>query len=250
MSFKSNLRKIFNILTPQKGVAYPVEITEEEVSLIERCKPFTMTSIERLYATMSSTKYIINNGISGSLVECGVWRGGNSMIMAHTLLSMGVKDRDIYLFDTFEGMTEPSSLDRDTSGKLAKDQLDASKKREGDNIWCLASLEDVQDNFAGVGYPSNLLHYIKGDVQDTLDVEVNLPEEVSLLRLDTDWYESTKKELDVLFPRLVKGGVCLIDDYGHWQGARKALDDYLAEHKLYPLIHVTDYTGRVFIKTS
>jgi hypothetical protein len=127
--------------------------------------------------------------------------------------------------------------------------LNISEKKEGNNIWCIASIEDVQENFSSVGYPSHLVHYVKGDVEETLKMPENLPDQVALLRLDTDWYASTKKELDILFPRLVKGGVCLIDDYGHWEGARRAVDEYLMENELFPLMHVTDYTGRVFVKT-
>lgn len=171
------------------------------------------------------------------------------MVMCLTLINYGATDRRIYLFDTFEGMTEPDALDRDFSGRSAKSLLMASRKDKGNNIWCMASLEEVKENITSTGYPSHMVHYVKGDVAKTLDSESNLPDSIALLRLDTDWYESTRKELEVLFPRLVKGGVCLIDDYGHWQGARKALDEYLAENAIFPLIHVTDYTGRAFIKT-
>jgi O-methyltransferase len=249
MSFVGNLKKAVSILTNRVSTTYPPELTEKEIAHIELCRPFTMTSPERLYATLSSTKYIARNKIPGAFVECGVWRGGSSMLMAYTLLSLEVNDRDFYLFDTFNGMTEPTEVDRDSSGQTAKHQLNISEKKEGNNIWCIASIEDVQENFSSVGYPSHLVHYVKGDVEETLKMPENLPDQVALLRLDTDWYASTKKELDILFPRLVKGGVCLIDDYGHWEGARRAVDEYLMENELFPLMHVTDYTGRVFVKT-
>jgi hypothetical protein len=208
-----------------------------------------MTSPARLWATISSVKYLVKNGIDGDFVECGVWRGGSAMAMAHTLLNLSCAERNLYLFDTFEGMTEPTAFDRDPQGNPAEDQLSYTEKKAGRNIWCIASIEDVQQNLSSTSYPSQLIHYIKGDVMNTLRSEANLPSSISLLRLDTDWYESTKVELEILFPRLVKGGVCLIDDYGHWQGSRKAVDDFLHEHELFPLMHVTDYTGRAFIKT-
>jgi O-methyltransferase len=170
------------------------------------------------------------------------------MAMLHVLQSEGVSDRELFLFDTFAGMTRPTDIDRNLSGEPAQDQLDQANRQEGNNIWCIADILDVQTNLHSTGYPSERMHFIKGDVADTLRVERNLPTEIALLRLDTDWYESTRAELEVLFPRLVVGGVCLIDDYGHWQGARKAVDDYLREHQIFPLIQVTDYTGRAFIK--
>ena len=247
MNILKKSKKAISTLLNRESVVYPAEATEEDIECIEQCKPFTMTSVARLYATLSATKYIVNNEIPGAFVECGVWRGGNSMVMARTLVSLGSTDRAIYLYDTFEGMTEPTDFDRDSSGKAAKSQLRLSKKKEGNNVWCIASMEDVQSNVSSVGYPTERVHYVKGDVGSTLKIEQNLPESISLLRLDTDWYESTKTELEVLFPRLVKGGVCLIDDYGHWQGARKAVDEYLHGKNIFPLIHVTDYTGRAFI---
>lgn len=236
------------ITLEKEEISFPVEASEKEIECLKFCMPFTMTSVSRLYATLTSVKYVIKNKIKGDFVECGVWRGGNSMVIAKTLVDLNEVNRDIYLFDTFEGMTPPTSMDLDNSGRTAQSQLDIAEKREGNNIWCIANINDVRSNLFSTGYPQKLFHLIKGDVAETLDKALHSPEEISLLRLDTDWYESTKKELEVLFPRLVRGGVCLIDDYGHWQGARKAVDEYLAQHALFPLIHVTDYTGRVFIK--
>lgn len=227
---------------------YPVEATNQDVDCLRYCSPYTMTSPARLYATLQSVKYVINNQINGDFVECGVWRGGNSMVIAKTLANLDIVDRDLYLFDTFGGMTPPSRADMDDSGRSAQSLLENSPKIEGSNIWCIASMDDVAANISSTGYPSERIHLVKGDVAKTLESGCNIPDNISLLRLDTDWYESTKIELEVLFPRLTKGGVCLIDDYGHWQGARRAVDEYLSEHKLFPLIHVTDYTGRAFVK--
>jgi O-methyltransferase len=150
--------------------------------------------------------------------------------MAVTLSQMNIEDRKIFLFDTFEGMTEPSKHDKDDSGLPASRLLEKADKGNGENIWCIASIEDVKNNFDCSGYPEEMVQLVKGDVGITLKDERNLPKEIAVLRLDTDWYESTKIELEVLFPRLVKGGVCLIDDYGHWQGARKAVDEYLQKN--------------------
>jgi predicted O-methyltransferase YrrM len=249
MKLSKLVRKLRGLLMGGNPAPFaPVESTEEERHILGRCEPFTMTSKERLWATMTATKYILKNRIPGALVECGVWRGGSSMAMLEVVRSEGASDRELFLFDTFAGMTQPTDIDRNLSGEPAQDQLDQASRQEGGNIWCIADISDVRNNLHSTGYPSERMYFIKGDVADTLRVETNLPTEIALLRLDTDWYESTKAELEILFPRLVRGGVCLIDDYGHWQGARKAVDDYLEEQQIFPLIHVTDYTGRAFIK--
>ena len=99
---------------------------------------------------------------------------------------------------------------------------------------------------ASTGYPANQISYVRGPVEQTIPITV--PESIALLRLDTDWHASTRHELDYLFPRLVKGGVLIIDDYGHWQGARKAVDDYIAANKLNLLLSRIDYTGRLAVK--
>jgi len=208
-----------------------------------------MTSPERLWATISATKYVIKKNIPGDFVECGVWRGGNSMAMALTLKSLDVIDRKLFLYDTFSGMTTPSHQDKDMMGVLAKDLLNNADKFNGNNVWAFASVKDVDNNMRGLNYPEENIRLIKGDVEITLKDESIIPRSIALLRLDTDWYASTKIELEVLFPRLAIGGVCIIDDYGHWQGARSAVDEYLEENNLFPLLCVTDYTGRLFIKS-
>ncbi len=248
MKILNKAKKIISFILGKEENSFPVEASALDIECLKFCMPFTLTSVSRLYATLSAVKYIVRNDIEGDIVECGVWRGGSSMVMAKTLCNLGKTDRDIYLYDTFEGMTSPTDMDFDTAGRTAQSQLDSTIREEGGSIWCIASIDDVRSNLFSTGYPQAQIHLIKGDVVETLSIKSNIPERISLLRLDTDWYESTKKELEVLFPRLVSGGVCLIDDYGHWQGSRRAVDEYLALHKIYPLIHVTDYTGRVFLK--
>src|SRR5262249_33819776 len=150
--------------------------------------------------------------------ECGVWRGGSMMAVARTLLEANAPNRDLYLFDTYEGMSAPTDADRDLSGQAARKLLEDSSRDEAE-VWCYADMADVQRNVGLTGYPNELLHFVEGKVEDTIPEEA--PAEIGLLRLDTDWYESTKHELEHLYPRLRNGGVLIIDDYGHWQGARK-----------------------------
>jgi hypothetical protein len=166
------------------------------------------------------------------------------MAVARTLLELGVGDRELYLFDTFEGMSEPTDKDRMYTGDQAAVLLEGRAKEE--RLWGYVPLDDVRDAVLAVGYDPERIHFVKGKVEDT--VPDGAPEQIALLRLDTDWYESTLHELVHLYPRLVPGGVLIIDDYGHWQGAREAVDEYVAEHDVPLLLNRVDYTARIAIK--
>ena len=243
---ESALRRAGVKVVPVERNGLAVEATDADVATYERVRSFTMTSAERLWALIRSVRYVVENDIDGDFVECGVWRGGSSMAMAMTLEALAA-DRRLWLYDTFEGMTPPSNLDVEAgSGKSATRPLSRTKKAEGNNVWCIASLEDVKANMAATGYPQDQVEFRAGDVAQTLTDDP--PERIALLRLDTDWYDSTKAELAVLYPRLASGGVCIVDDYGHWEGARRAVDEYLASHQVKPLMHRIDNTGRVFLK--
>lgn len=170
------------------------------------------------------------------------------MAAIKTLQELGDTSRDVYLFDTFEGMSAPSERDKVASGESAAEILAKTKRKEGPGIWCIAGLEDVQRNIGSTGYPEAKTHFVQGKVEDTLPERA--PEEIALLRLDTDWYESTRHELVHLYPRLVKRGVLIIDDYGHWAGARQAVDEYLSALSFRPLLTRLDYTGRLLVKTD
>lgn len=98
---------------------------------------------------------------------------------------------------------------------------------------------------ADTGYPIERVRFVEGRVEDTLPVRV--PDRISLLRLDTDWYESTRCELEHLFPKLVPGGVLIVDDYGHWEGCRRAVEEYFDENNIPMLLNRIDYTGRIGI---
>lgn len=221
------------------------EVSEADRDILRQIAAYTMTGIERQCALISTMRYLERRGIQGSVVECGVWRGGSSMAAALTLLQERKSIRDLYLFDTFEGMTPPSDVDQTVDGKLARTYLNNDPEKKG--IWCVAGLEDVQRNMASTGYPSERVHYIKGPVEETIPAQ-SPKGPIALLRLDTDWYESTRHELDQLFPQLVPGGVLIVDDYGHWKGARKAVDEFLAEQPLAYYLHRIDYTGRMLLK--
>lgn len=213
--------------------------------IYKSCSPFTMTSLERMYALYKATEYVAKAGIAGDIVECGVWKGGSAMLMAMTLLKFGCTSKKIYLYDTFEGMSEPSTLDVDSDGKNAEIIFNKTKRDNGSN-WCYSPLDEVKTNLLGIGYPENNIIFIKGKVEDT--IPGILPDNICLLRLDTDWYDSTYHEMSHLYPILVKNGVLVLDDYGFWQGARTAVDKYLYENKINILLNKIDFSGRVGIK--
>jgi len=214
--------------------------------IMSKCLPFTMTSEERLYAFSKAIEYITNAKVEGDIVECGVWKGGSSMCAMLSLINKKDTSRMFYLYDTYEGMSEPTEMDADHSGMYAKTLLNQSIKTKEDVMWCYAPIDDVKSNIESTNYPKNLVHFVKGKVEDT--IPQTIPEKIAILRLDTDWYESTYHELKHLFPRLVKGGVIIIDDYGHWKGAREAVDQYFNENGIHILLNRIDYTGRIGIK--
>lgn len=215
------------------------------LKILKACQPYTMTSIERMYALYNAVTYIVKNNIAGSFVECGVWRGGSSMMIALTLKELGVSNRSLYLYDTYEGMSEPTADDVDFRGGQAKELMEQNVENKQNSVWCLADLNDVQNNMRSTGYPQDLVHFVKGKVEDT--IPATMPEApIALLRLDTDWYESTAHELKYLYPLLVQKGVLVIDDYGHWEGCKRAVDEYFNGSLL---LNRIDYTGRIAIKS-
>ncbi len=200
---------------------------------------YTMISQERAYTLYTGLRYILDRQIPGDLAECGVWQGGSCLIMALTLMEYGASFRTIWMYDTYEGMTPPGDEDRiEATGEAL-----AKRWKKG---WWAAGMEQVRGNLDGCGYPLEAFKMVKGDVCQTLDKE--RPESLALLRLDTDWYASTKKELEVLYPLLVRGGILIIDDYGHFKGARQAVDEYFHDPLTRPFFQRSDYTGRCALK--
>lgn len=234
---------------PPATAAEPVDLRDlsaEEKRIIAAVQPYTLTSIERRAGLIHAVTHVIKNGLQGDIAECGVWRGGSMMTIAMTLLAHGDRSRHLYLYDTFEGMSEPTVDDRHLDGTSADELLETSPR--GAVIWCEASLEDVRENVLSTGYPEDKIHFIKGKVEET--IPQHLPGNLALLRLDTDWYESTKHELNHLYPLLRENGILIIDDYGHWQGARKAVDEYFSTQSRPVYLHRIDYTGRALVKVG
>ncbi len=227
----------------QEKMAYPDIYSDTEfMELYYKVKDYTMVGIERNYALYNAMRYLIRNGAEGQFAECGVWKGGSCMLMCFVLMQHGITDRHIFMYDTFEGMTKPGEND----GEREKQEWSRQQGIDGVNQWCMADLDEVRCNMISTGYPIENIHFVKGRVEATIPSV--LPSSLLLLRLDTDWYSSTRHELEFLYPLLKNGGVLIIDDYGAWPGAKKAVDEYFANTAV--LLHRIDETGRIVIKSG
>jgi predicted O-methyltransferase YrrM len=215
--------------------------------IFARVRHATMTSPERVFALCEAVRYVVSGRVPGAIVECGVWRGGSSMAAALMLRELRAEDRDLHLFDTFEGMSAPTASDRRARDGAPADRLLQTSARD-EKIWCYSSLEEVRANLVATGYPPEGLFFVQGKVEETIPEQA--PASIAVLRLDTDWYESTRHELEHLYPRLSPGGVLIIDDYGAWEGARRAVDEYLTSTGAKLLLNRIDETGRMAVKPA
>ena len=242
---KSAIKKVISAagyeLRRKHTTSWPVDFTQEEIEDIEFCAPYaTLVPLGRQLVLARAVEYLCDNEVPGAFAECGVFRGASVMMMMRTLLRLDRRDRDVFLYDTFSGMSEPTSPDVNHWGE------DAHPMWEADPDWISASLAEVKANLQKIDYPSSKLHFIEGMVEET--IPGNVPDELALLRLDTDWYVSTLHELRHLYPRLSPGGVLILDDYGHWMGARKAVDEYFGGVSPAPYLIRVDYSCRIAIK--
>lgn len=227
------------------------ELAEKERDLIYNIlkNNLSMTSENNLATTALACKYIINKEIEGDFIECGVWRGGHSIVAAAMLGEIG---RKAYLLDTYTGMTAPEDNDiRINDGQRARSIFAKNALGPDSSNWCYASIEEVKNNLKSAGLEhliqNGQVNFLIGKAEEVLiDAKTSLPEKISCLRLDTDWYSSTKIELEILWPRLTQGGVIIIDDYGYWDGCRRAVDEYFSNHKIF--MAPIDQNARVAIK--
>lgn len=200
------------------------------VATIRETAPYTMTIPSKVFGLIQAVRYLVNNEIPGDIVECGVWAGGSTMAAARTLLQSGDTSRHLYLFDTFEGMPAPTGADVAPDGQTAEELMANADPDDPASAWSIVPLEQVKENVARIGYPEDKIHYVKGLVEQTVPEQA--PERIALLRLDTDWYESTRHEMEHLYPRITPSGVLIVDDYGWWKGSQQAVDAYVATHRI------------------
>jgi O-methyltransferase len=202
------------------------------------CNPISMIRDHRFAANILAVEHVLENNLDGDIVEVGVWKGGSVVSMLMTLIKNNNTSKKIHLYDTFEGMTPHTEKDFDLQGRAAGHLINSNP------FWlCISPLEEVKNNISKTGYPEDLISYHKGDI-----CKANfIPNKISFLRLDTDWYESTKCELEKFYDNVVSGGIIMLDDYGHWQGCKKAVDEFLLDKPNIKIIKI-DYTGVYFIK--
>ena len=225
------------------------QVEPEAQTILDQVAGRTITVPLQQYTTWSAVRYLVQNHVEGAMVECGTWRGGQAMIVALTLMQLGDTTRDLYLFDTFEGMPAPSDRDTRYDGEMNADvmlQLSVGDRTSSENAWCVADQRDVLAGMASTNYPAARVHLVPGLVEDTIPSEA--PSTIALLRLDTDWYESTRHELEHLWDCVVPNGVVIIDDYDWWNGSRDAVDEFFAARGVYPMLFRPGL-GRALIKT-
>ena len=224
------------------------DLSPADRAIALRVAPYTLTGLDRRASLLQAVEHIVRRGIAGDIVECGVWRGGSAMLCAHMLQRAGDTRRNIYLYDTFEGMAAPTEKDVDAAGLIDTKEIWKRSQTGDHNDWCYASLDDVRRNMASTGLPASRTVFVKGKVEDTLPG--TLPDSIALLRLDTDWHDSTVAELTHLYPLLSPGGVLVVDDYGQWQGQRTALDEFLAKQNIPLLLARIDGAARMGVKPA
>jgi hypothetical protein len=208
--------------------------------IIEICKKYSMISEERFKNNINSVKTVQKKNILGDIVEIGVWKGGSILSMILEYEKYQENNRTFHLYDTFSGMTDPTIHDKDLWNNDASLLLNYDGIK--DVVKAAADLDEVKSNICNhTKYEK--IQYHQGDILKNK----YYPEKIAILRLDTDWYESTKYELDNFYDKVSLGGIVIIDDYGHWKGCKQAVDEFLANH---PKIKIkkTDYTGIWFTK--
>jgi hypothetical protein len=215
---------------------FPDMVEADFWSVVDAVRPFTMLTIEALYEVFQSVRYVVRSGLPGDLVECGVFLGGAVRAAADWAGAGGLAGRRFYAYDTFCGFPQDTAPETDFMGNVLKMYPHPP------------FVERVRDVLRGASCPADTFVVVEGDVAQTL--RTTRPERIALLRLDTDDYASTRAELEMLYPLLVPGGVLIIDDYGHFQGARRATDEYLGSLAARPLLHRVSYSVRSGIKPA
>jgi hypothetical protein len=219
----------------QIGVESAADLEPGFLEVYKMCQEYTLTSFKAMYAMYEAALYINKSGIAGDFVECGVWKGGSSMIVALAWLQAPGPHRNLYLYDTYEGMPDTGTHYQDVgTGPFQFAMNITTMLRGGHTGVFYAPLEEVRRNMRSTEYPEENVLFVKGMVEQTIPYQI--PEQISLLHLDSDLYQSTYHELTHLYPRLTKGGVLIVDDYGSWKGSRKATDQYFAEQGISMLL--------------
>lgn len=211
--------------------------------IILQILPYTMVGRSGILATYKIADTTEREKRSGSFVECGVAKGGCAAMMA-MIAKGGGSGRSIWLFDSFEGLPAPTQDDREEANRYQRKDKSRSALLEG---YCLGTYEQVSDLlFTRLGLPKDNIFMVKGWFQDTLPKYKEEIGEIAVLRIDADWYESTKCCLENLYDNVVAGGHIYIDDYG-LPGCKKAVDDFLKSRRL-KTTFIFDTRGGIYFK--
>jgi hypothetical protein len=207
--------------------------------------PNSMAGYKRLANVYDLANLAEDEKLPGAFVECGVWKGGCIGLMAAVAKDRG-SPRKIALFDSFEGLPEPGPKDGEEAREYAQGRMDGRMQAIDQ---CVGPMEDVKDLFFNrLGIDPARVEFRKGWFQDTVPGSGPSIGPIAILRLDGDWYDSTKVCLDGLYDQVVPGGFVVIDDYGFWEGCRKAVDEFLAQRGVKVELVPIDDTGRWFRK--
>jgi len=237
LGYSIDLRKI-------KDGEFPVYVDADFVEFLKVCRSNTLIPWEAMHLNYQAAKWVTQHHIPGDVVECGVFKGGSMLMLAKTIQAAEPKTaRRFWLYDTFEGMSAPGERDVSVLGS-AHGSYQSALRKDGTSNWCRAELDSVQGLFAANAKGLDTV-FVKGKVEDTLVNRDNVPDRISVLRLDTDFYESTKIELEVLYPLVSDGGVIIVDDYSFWHGARQAVDEYFSSNNISPAFFTDPQSGRV-----
>jgi hypothetical protein len=202
--------------------------------LYRQVRGHTMCSVARLRGLHEGVKLVVEEHLDGDVVECGCARGGSAALMALTLRQLGER-RNLWLFDTFEGLPAPTADDPD---------YEIAELFTGS---CKGQLDEVRELFRERGVAEGV-QFVKGLFQDT--IPGSAIERIALLHIDGDWYESVKVCLETLYDKVVPGGIIQFDDYGYWKGARKAVDEFFLKRGLRVEMTRLDYSGRALQKAG
>ena len=223
--------------------AFPYDFSETDIEDFRAVEPYTMVPRERILTLVRAIEHVVKNGIPGTVLECGTWKGGCAMAMARALNRLRATGRELCLYDLF-GELWPAHTAYDAFRGVPESERNAHITQVPEVM--RYTLEEVRENVLSTGFPADKLHMFRGAVERTLPA--NAPEKIAVLRLDTDFYESTLHELTHLYPRLQSGGLLIIDDYGDWAGARKAVDEYMGKHGLNFHLFRVDEGARMAVK--
>lgn len=205
------------LMTRSRHLA-PCKLSRKTRKLLQSVQPYTMSDPLRLVTLNKLVQELSTNGVAGDIVECGVCNGGSAAVMATAVVQC--PERSLWLYDTFEGIPQA----HETDGPLAQTLTGHF----------VGSVQMVREALSKVGYPLERVTLKKGLFRETFKDQ--LPGNIALLHIDADWYESVLLALQTLYPLVSDGGFIVLDDFGHWEGSRKAFYDFCRAESIQPLL--------------